>query len=320
MLSVKKSICCFLFIVAFCVTSYAHAARIVIMDGRFTDTERKRVIPYKLYAPEPINGPLPVVIFSHGLGGSTSAAPYFGEALAAHGYLVFFIQHPGTDKTIWEGLKKPAEIKRAMRRAIRNPQPAIDRFNDLHFVLDELMWMNEGSNYLRDKIDLARVGMAGHSFGARGVMMATGEKSPAGDFKDTRIRAAVALSPNLPESYIGEPEERFSGLYQNINIPLFHITGTEDDHPFRTGFDPQDRTLPYKHIQASHQFLLVLKGATHMTFGGRRENRFVEHQDRVADAVKLFFDAYLKRDTKALNELQNGFPTRISHDDRFEYK
>ena len=60
----------------------------------WTDAARGRDIKVKLYAPDNPTPP-PVVIFSHGLGGSVEAASYLGERLASWGILSVHIQHPG---------------------------------------------------------------------------------------------------------------------------------------------------------------------------------------------------------------------------------
>jgi len=308
------------------VARAAQTANIGVSYGEFTDTARNRTIPYKLYAPDPIPAPAPVVIFSHGLGGSIEGAPYLGAALASAGYMAFFIQHPGTDRTLWEHLGKPAEIKQALRQALRDKGSAADRFQDIPFVIDELTRRNAESGLLKGTMDLTKIGMAGHSYGARGVLMAAGEQLPDGGakFKEPRIGAAVAFSPNIPESYIGMPEERLAPLYSEVTIPLFHITGTNDGHPFREAFDPATRTLPYKNITAPNQYLLVLNGADHGAFagddmsGGGQE--YYYWQKSAAEGAVLFFNAYLKGDKKAIWALQGEFQHKLADGDRFEFK
>ncbi|MBU6451485.1 MAG: hypothetical protein KGS72_06890 [Cyanobacteria bacterium REEB67] len=50
---------------------------------QWTDTKRSRTLPVKIYLPSSTvqaKAPYPVVIFSHGLGGSVEVAPYLAEA------------------------------------------------------------------------------------------------------------------------------------------------------------------------------------------------------------------------------------------------
>ncbi len=54
------------------------------------DTSRDRVIPIRVYFP-PSEKPAPVILFSHGLGGSRDNNPYLGNHWAACGYFVVFV-------------------------------------------------------------------------------------------------------------------------------------------------------------------------------------------------------------------------------------
>src|ERR1700712_5603134 len=62
------------------------------------DAARARDLPVKLYFPVEGVAPFPVIIFSHGVGGSREAFSYLGETWASHGYVAVFLQHPGTDE------------------------------------------------------------------------------------------------------------------------------------------------------------------------------------------------------------------------------
>ena len=68
----------------------------------WTDPARERTLPVKLYLPT--GAPAgPVVIFSHGLGGSRESAAYLGNHWASHGIVGVFIQHPGADHMVFSG-------------------------------------------------------------------------------------------------------------------------------------------------------------------------------------------------------------------------
>jgi predicted dienelactone hydrolase len=82
--------------------------------------------------------PYPTVIFSHGLGGSREAAGYLGEYLARQGYLCIFVQHPGSDASVWEPYKNQG--MKAIREHLKtsaNPENLINRAGDISFVIDE---------------------------------------------------------------------------------------------------------------------------------------------------------------------------------------
>lgn len=292
--------------------------------GQFVDAGRDgRVVPYKLYLPDPLPAaPSPVIVFSHGLGGSVEAAPYLGQALAEAGYIGVFIQHPGTDESLWKGKGQPAAIK-SMLAARSNAQTSRARFQDLPFVIDQLEQVNTARGPLAGHLDMGRVGMAGHSYGARSVMVAAGESNIRGatPFKEPPIKAAVALSPNVPDRALEIQGTNLQGLYRSVEIPLFHITGTNDQRVLPgPPFDPAQRALPYENIGAASQYLLIFKDAEHMDFGGRGRGSSHRVQAQTARAAILFFDAYLREDVGALTELRRNFSQTLAPGDRFAFK
>ena len=108
------------------------------------DAKRKRTVPIRVYLPKS-DSPQPVVLFSHGLGGSRDNNPYLGTHWAANGYVAVFIQHHGSDDLVWKnaGLGKGfAALKNAA-----GYRPTMDRFQDVRFNLDQLEIWNA---YLRN--------------------------------------------------------------------------------------------------------------------------------------------------------------------------
>lgn len=288
------------------------------------DPVRQRSIPYKVYMPEPMDGNYPVIIFSHGLGGSRNAAPYLGEYLAAHGYVCFHIQHAGSDESIWRGVPL-AQVKSTLKNSLKNPDNVRNRFEDVPFMLKAIEVMNTNDNQLKGHLNMQQIGMAGHSYGAVSTMVACGQKL-AGTitrFAVPEIKAGLVLSPSLPENVRGE----LSGYYENIRVPIFHITGTNDDNPIsgKQDFDPSERQEPFKYIKSSPQYLLVLDGANHASFGGNEGNRRIgmnstRYTDAVSTGALAFFDSYLKENREQENWLKKHFRTTLITSDKFEYK
>jgi len=91
----------------------------------------------KIYYPKSGKGPFPVIIFSHGLGGSREGYEYLGQAWAKHGYVSVHLQHLGSDDAVWRdaGLFDKMD---AMRRSAFDPANAINRPRDVSFAIDEL--------------------------------------------------------------------------------------------------------------------------------------------------------------------------------------
>jgi dienelactone hydrolase len=304
----------------------------------FRDHARQRSIPYRLYPPQGADGPAPVVIFSHGLGGSTEAAPYLGRALSAAGYWGIFLQHPGSDRAVFEGAADRDAVMRRLRGAMMNPVSMRDRFLDLPFVLDRLAELNaEPGGPFENRFDLARVGAAGHSYGARTVLAAAGQRIGGfgAAFHERRLRAGLLLSPSggrrpgAGQAIV--PAADFAG----VSIPLLHVTGTRDGLGPGTGpgqgplvisaaeGDPATRTLPFRMIPAKEQYLLVFDGATHGVFSGTERGETPpdsRYSRAVALAAVLFFDAYLRDSAAARRALREEFPATLEPGDRFEFR
>ncbi len=79
------------------------------------DEARQREVPLRVYLPAGAK-PSPVVLFSHGLGGTRDNCVYLGKHWAARGYVAVFLQHPGSDDSVWKDeplLKRVVALRRA---------------------------------------------------------------------------------------------------------------------------------------------------------------------------------------------------------------
>ncbi len=306
------------------------------------DPARNRTVPVKVYYPtehgRPAPGPLPVVLFSHGLGGTREAAGYLGVHWASHGYVCVHLQHPGSDQSVWRGQAEPLK---ALKEAVRNPRLAMDRTADVRFVLDRLEKLQTDQGPLQGRLDLKRIGMSGHSFGAHTTLVAVGQAAvlPSGreiSQADPRIKAAVILSPPVPQ----RPAQR-EKAYQKIAIPCFYMTGTEDDSPIGET-RKEDRRVPFDLSgDLADRYLVIFTGGDHMIFSGRergiggllgtgKTGLLAFRRQREKDAVfhrlicagsTAFWDAYLRGDQKAKHWLaEGGFQKLLGPEGTFEKK
>lgn len=280
---------------------------VAVERGEWIDDGRDgRDVPWKLYAPKGADGLLPVVVFSHGLGGSREGAEYLGRHLASHGYAAFHIQHHGSDAAVWKD-----GVQGALRNAQGNLRAALDRFRDVQFAAGRIAAMGE-------RFDATRMGISGHSYGAIATMVAAGQTGGlfGHRFAEPRFQAALAFSPSVPRN--GDPEKAFADML----MPIFHITGTKDEDPLGN-MRPEDRQKPFRLIDDVEQYLLVLEDATHMTFSGRNAGyaKLEGHHDLVKMASLAYWDAYLRGDAEAKQWLaEGGFAELLGEDGRFETK
>jgi len=275
------------------VPAEAVSARVRESVAEAFDRSRGRKIPIKIYEPEVMSGRLPLVIFSHGLGSSREGYRYLGRYWASRGYVVIHVQHPGSDNRLsWLGLY----------RAARAGDVAGNRPRDISSVIDAL----EGSERtgpqssdlerLRERVDLRKIGLAGHSYGAYTVLAIAGLLIDFPDaldrsFRDRRVTAAIAISsPRI----FGAPRRED---YREIEVPLLHLTGTWDRTLVLRTF-ARDRRVPYEAI-AGRQYLVTIDGARHSSFAQEPGDRAIEGGKRAIQKLTMevtlrFWSAFLK--------------------------
>jgi len=277
----------------------AFAVAVVRYD--WLDTARNRPVPVKIYYPEQGAGPFPVIVFSHGLGGSREGYEYLGRHWASHGYVVAHVQHQGSDDKVWKDQERPF---REMQRAIGDTRNAIARPLDVRFVLDQLTILARQPGPVQNRLNLKAAGIAGHSFGGWTTLAVAGEVFPGGTESDPRFKAAIAMSAAVDLRH--DPDKS----YGTIRIPILHMTGTRDDSPIgetRAG----QRRIPFDHIQGADQYLVTLEGGDHMVFAGQRRGGRVDEKDPlfhdlILESTTAFWDAYLKDDAAAKSWLAGG--------------
>ena len=147
-----------------------HEVAVLLADWQ--DSRRQRQVPAKIYYPADGAGPFPVIIFSHGLGGSREGYQYLGRHWASHGYVSVHLQHIGSDQAVW---KNSWNKLLSLRQAAANLQNAVNRPLDVSFAIDQLEILNRSEGPLKGRLDLDRVGVAGHSFGAYTTLAVAGE-------------------------------------------------------------------------------------------------------------------------------------------------
>lgn len=280
------------------------------------DGKRNRTLPIRVYLPE-TRKPAPVILFSHGLGGSRDNNPYLGNHWAKRGYVVVFVQHPGSDDSVWKDLPAPQRMH-AMQQA-GSLENFLDRNKDIPVVIDALThWNSQDGHTLYHRLDPSHIGMSGHSFGAITTQAVAGQSFVAEhvSFRDARIKAAVMMSPNKPA--IGDPAPAFA----SIRIPCLLLTGTRDDGIiFSTR--PEDRLKVFPYLQQAPAWQVVFDKATHMTFSDRdlmgRPIRDPRYHSAILALTTAFWDAELRGNTNAKKWLQgDGARSVLVSQDRWE--
>lgn len=256
----------------------------------WNDSSRNRAVPVRLYLPigQLETGVVPLVVFSHGIGGSRDGYSYLGHYFAAHGYASLHVQHVGSDRQIWRG--NPLAIVSRLADAAQETE-ALNRVKDVKYALDRLLAEPVGS-----VINAQRLVAAGHSYGANTTMLLAGAQVGLNGAtviaKDARFSAAILIS--APPFYgLGDPQQIVSG----IDVPTLHITATADDIQI-PGYNSgvADRLALYQATGVSThaaKVLAVFKDGSHSIFTDRMGTGGVALNPKVKVATRQLALAFL---------------------------
>lgn len=227
-----------------------------VLDLDWTDERRQRPVPARLYLPAEDKGPL--VVFSHGIGGSRFGYSYIGQHLASHGVASLHLQHVGSDRSLWGG--NVLQRFDRWRRAISNTE-AMARAQDVSFGLDR--FVQEGLPF-----NASTIVAAGHSYGANTSLLVAGakvsEQLAMPPLFDARVRAAVLLS--TPPFYgVGD----LSSTVGPISLPSLHITTTQDVIKIPGYESPASDRVAVFDAMSGPKALVVFAQGTHSIFTDR---------------------------------------------------
>jgi predicted dienelactone hydrolase len=149
-------------------------------------------------------GPSPLVVLSHGRAGLRTSYVMLCEGLAARGFVVVALDHPGDTLLDW-----------MTGTAVDDATNEAQRVGDVHFVLDTLLAASDGIAAMA-AVDPAQVAVVGHSYGGWTALAVASSEPP-----DTRIRAVAGMQPfarSLSRKAIAR-----------IAVPTMLIVGARDE-------------------------------------------------------------------------------------------
>ncbi len=299
------------------LTSDAEAGRHPVDLLEFPDVKdasrNGRRVPIKLHVPSGA-GPFPLVVVSHGGGGHWDANFAQAHHLATHGFLVMCLEHVGSNTEV---MKRSFRLGKNLREMTRDAKEVLGRPQDVSLAIDQAEGWSRAHEKLRGRIDLERVGILGHSFGAYTTLVVCGMRPaldwltpvvPPGkglgpDLSDPRVDCGVALSPQGP----GEPFF-IDASFATLTRPLLGISGSKDRQQMA---EPENRRRGFELWPPGDKYFLWLTKADHMAFSDSTgsSHRMMPSSSRhdaqplVRAATVRFFRAYLQRDVVARRQL-----------------
>lgn len=315
-------------ILALLFSASATLAAVKSGDVTLHDAKRNKDLECRVYFPDS-DEKLPLIVFSHGFGANKTAFAAISQHVAEHGYVIV---HPSHDDGLGRGgirrsaddtapqqqeQKSGAEKNSGGRRflggngargslvgMISDPSKIEGRVSDVRYIIDAIGQLCEKVPALKDRIDTARIGVGGHSYGAYTSMLVGGVTVDLGgqkarSFADPRVRCIMPISGQ------GTGQQGLTeSSWANLKLPMLTMTGSRDQGS--QGQGPDWKKEPFKFSPPGDKYLLFIEGANHLSFGGGLGARSSATTDVVKAVSLAFWDAYLKGDKKARESLNSG--------------
>jgi predicted dienelactone hydrolase len=307
--------------------SFTDSTRPTKATGTFAGTPDRRLevmiwYPARVEGEEPVeDAPIaegatwPLVIYSHGTGGSPDNASHITKHLARHGYVVAAAAYPLTSSVSFVNLSAAA-----LSLSDAGNQP-----KDVSFMIDELL----DHSVFGKAIDPERIGSTGISLGAvTSYFLSYGLQT-----RDPRIGANAMIATADPPYAALSFGLGFDGtMHADVSVPALIFAGTKDVFDSTTG----GPYAYYARLQ-SPKYHVMIEGAPHLWFGDGSDvppdgknpdcGWFEEnapgmvlplckerggltdpmHQKAIVQSViQDFFDAHLKGEEAALERLRGA--------------
>jgi len=279
-----------------------------VIDFDWVDAHRSRPVPSRLYWPAelPAGTQVPLVVFSHGIGGSRQGYSYLGKHWSSQGVASLHVQHAGSDAALWRG--NPFGVVGRLQAAAQESE-AMARAADMRFALDRML--SDETGPLGAAVDHRRLVAGGHSYGANTTLLTVGaqviREGRTVDCRDARFSAAIVIS--APPFY---GETHLAAVLGPVAVPTVHVTATDDviEIPgYRSG--AADRLAVFEAIGDRRKLLAVFQGGSHSVFtdraftGGTALNPKVKAA--TAELSLAFLDLTFQRDDAALRRWRTAW-------------
>lgn len=297
LLNMKKPSFAVPLFVAVCIAGCSAAAEqqklsTVVDRPNNLDRSRNRNVPVTFHLPDR-EGVQPLVLVSHGAAGSRDGLFALAREISRQGYVVMCLEHVTSNlgnvrlRMRTNRIRfKDAIIDSAKDMSVRKNRPL-----DVRFAIDLAERLNRDDERLKGRIDLSKIAMIGHSYGAFTTMVCCGAKPVRidEDLAEPRIKMGIALSPQSGSGVFFDKES-----FSKMTCPFIGISGT-GDKTFDTA-SAEKRMDSFNLMTGGDKHYLWFHDAGHFSFsdptGSDRRIILPPDQD-VTNSLKVLVPAML---------------------------
>jgi len=286
-----------------CIASYSEAGKALtnnvfhvgyrILDLKYQASEKERIVTIAVWYPtvtppkrfiyggptrgsialdaEPHieGGPYPLLVFSHGYGGSGLGSVFFTEPLAALGWIVVAPDHHDRHTAVrirsggmadYDSLGLLRHAQEITRSGPNDREAYLYRLDEMKLVLDRIL----ESEPFGKLIDRNKITVGGHSFGG---FTALGLCGTIEERRDDRIKAVLLFSTGAGGYLFRESE------LAAVKVPSMYFLGEREKDQKRgsqTMAELADKI--YRNLPPP-KYLLEIRGANHFSFNNCFNNR-----------------------------------------------
>ncbi len=267
-------------------------------------------------APYPDSGPYPLLVFSHGYGGSGLSSVFLTEKLAARGWIVAAPDHSDRQSAvrIRTGRNDRLDRKGFLQQAKKISDSDAEGRDEYLYRVDEMTLILDGmvaSEKFGRLIDGQKIAVGGHSLGG---FTALGVCGAIEGRRDDRVKAVLLFSTGAGGYLFRESE---LGL---VKVPSLYIFGEREKEQKRGTKTMEELSERIYRNVAAPKYLLVLKGGNHFSFNNRFSDkfgsRFLGGSEEQFNVIRRYSIAFLekyvagKKDVNGVLERRDPLLTR----------
>lgn len=256
-------------------------------------------------------GPYPLLVFSHGYGGSGIGSVFFTEALASRGWIVACPDHHDRFSAvrIRTGQVKDFNRRGLLRHAREISESSPDNRDKYLYRLDEIKLALDGmlaSVPFKGLIDERRIAVGGHSFGG---FTALGLCGTIRERHDPRIKAVLLFSTGAGGYLYRENE------LHNVRVPMMLLMGEREKKQKRGSKNMTELSEKIYKNASPPKYFLEVKGASHFSFNNgfadTLGSRLLSGTEKQFDVIRRYSIAFLEKYAAG----RNGYDDTLKRSD-----